>query len=122
VLVLADDLDWSLWNAVPRLRNLETQGTTLTNDVVSDSVDAVRASLAASRHTDDTLVIVTSDNGLPVGSDRTHRGKRSAFDADTVVPMVAIGPGVPAGQVVSRTPPGRPGPRGVLACCPKASA
>jgi hypothetical protein len=74
------------------------------------------------RGTRTTLVIVTSDKGFPVESYRTHRAKRSAFDADTVVPMVVIGPGVPAGQVISRTPPGRPGPRGVLACCPKASA
>jgi N-acetylglucosamine-6-sulfatase len=67
---------------------------------VADSVDAVRASLAASGHTSDTLVIVTSDNGFHVGSYRTHRGKRTAFDIDTVVPMVMIGPGIPAGRVV----------------------
>ncbi len=67
---------------------------------VADSVDAVRAELAATGHTDDTLVLVTSDNGFHVGSYRLHRGKRTAFDADTVVPMVAIGPGVPAGRVV----------------------
>lgn len=67
---------------------------------VADSVDAVRAALAASGHTDDTLLLVTSDNGFHTGSYRLHRGKRTAFDDDTVVPMVAIGPGVAAGRTV----------------------
>jgi arylsulfatase A-like enzyme len=68
---------------------------------VADSVDAVRQALAETGHTDDTLVLVTSDNGFHVGSYRMHRGKRSAFDVDTVVPLVAIGPGIRPGAVVS---------------------
>jgi N-acetylglucosamine-6-sulfatase len=69
---------------------------------VADSVDAVRAELAATGHAGDTLLIVTSDNGFHVGSYRTHRGKRTAFDSDTVVPFVAIGPGIAAGASVTR--------------------
>lgn len=38
VLLIADDLDWQLWNNVPRLRALQAQGTTLTNYVVTDSL------------------------------------------------------------------------------------
>jgi N-acetylglucosamine-6-sulfatase len=69
---------------------------------VADSYDAIMRSLVDSGHDKDTLVLVTSDNGFHVGSYRMHRGKRTAFDVDTVVPLVAIGPGVPAGKVVSK--------------------
>ena len=69
---------------------------------VADSVDAVRAELARTGRSADTLLLVTSDNGFHVGSYRTHRGKRSAFDSDTVVPLVAIGPGVARGGVDDR--------------------
>ena len=68
---------------------------------VADSVDSVMKALEDSGHAADTLVRVTSDNGFHVGSYRTHDGKRSAFDVDTVVPFVAIGPSIPAGAVVS---------------------
>ncbi len=68
---------------------------------VADSVDAVQQALLASGHADDTLVLVTSDNGFHVGSHRMHRGKRSAFDSDTVVPLVVIGPGVARGLAVT---------------------
>lgn len=69
---------------------------------VADSVDSVMSSLQASGHLDDTLVLVTSDNGFHVGSYRLHRGKRTAYDTDTVVPLVAIGPGIKQGQVISK--------------------
>jgi len=69
---------------------------------VADSVDSVMASLQASGHLDDTLVLVTSDNGFRVGSYRLHRGKRTAYDTDTVVPLVAIGPGIKQGQMISK--------------------
>lgn len=66
----------------------------------ADSVETVLDTLAATGHDSDTLVIVTSDNGFHMGSYRTKRGKRTAFDADTVVPFVAIGPGVAPGRRV----------------------
>ena len=66
----------------------------------ADSVEAVMNELKRTGHDKDTLVLVTSDNGFHVGSYRSKRGKRTAFDVDTVVPMVAIGPGVPRGTVV----------------------
>ena len=64
---------------------------------VADSVDAVRATLAATGHTDDTLIIVTSDNGYHAGAHRLSKGKRTAFREDTVVPMVVLGPGITPG-------------------------
>ena len=38
VLLLADDLDWTAFNQVPRLAALKDAGTTLTNFVVTDSL------------------------------------------------------------------------------------
>ncbi len=67
---------------------------------VADSVETVQAALAASGHSDDTLIVVTSDNGFHIGSYRTHRGKRTAFDVDTVVPAVLIGPGIARGRTI----------------------
>ena len=53
---------------------------------VADSVDAVLATLAETGRADDTLVVVTSDNGYHVGTHRLTKGKRTAFREDTVVP------------------------------------
>jgi arylsulfatase A-like enzyme len=61
----------------------------------------VLAELEATGRDKDTLVIVTSDNGYHVGEYRVPKGKRTPYAADTVVPMIAIGPGVPAGVEVS---------------------
>ena len=69
---------------------------------VADSVDQVKESLKANGHLNDTLIIVTSDNGFHAGSYGLARGKRTAFDTDTVVPMVMIGPGVAAGKAVDQ--------------------
>ena len=38
VFVLADDLDWNLFNQVPRLAALKEQGITFTNHTVTDSL------------------------------------------------------------------------------------
>ena len=65
---------------------------------VADTVDAVMASLEKSGHLDDTLVIVTSDNGYHAATHRLPKGKRTAFREDTVVPMVLIGPGITPGS------------------------
>ena len=67
---------------------------------VADTVDAIKSSLRASGHLQDTLIVVTSDNGFHVGSYGLPRGKRTAFDTDTVVPMVMVGPGITAGRTV----------------------
>jgi N-acetylglucosamine-6-sulfatase len=67
---------------------------------VADSVDAVMATLEQTGHADDTLVVVTSDNGFHMGAHRLNKGKRTAFREDTVVPMVVLGPGVTPGTRV----------------------
>lgn len=38
VVILADDMDWALFDGVPRLEALKEKGTTLTNFVVTDSL------------------------------------------------------------------------------------
>ena len=40
----------------------------------------------------------SSDNGLHTGEYRLMPGKLTAFDTDIHVPLVIVGPGVPAGQ------------------------
>ena len=68
---------------------------------VADSVAAVFSALEASGHVNDTLVIITADNGYHAGAHRLPKGKRTAYREDAVVPMVAIGPGITPGSSVS---------------------
>lgn len=68
---------------------------------VADSVDAVMATLKATGRDANTLVVVTSDNGYHMAERRMFKGKRTPYASDTVVPMIVIGPGVPAGVRVS---------------------
>ena len=70
-------------------------------ETVADSVEAVLAELEATGRDKDTLVVVTTDNGYHVGEYRMPKGKRTPYAADTVVPMIAIGPGIPTGVEVS---------------------
>ena len=64
---------------------------------VADSIDAVRATLKETGRADDTLIVITSDNGYHVGTHQLGKGKRTAFREDTVVPMVVLGPGITPG-------------------------
>ena len=82
----------NLWRK--RLRSAES---------VADSYDALRAQLKASGHLEDTLIIVTSDNGYHAGVHRLSTGKQSAFREDAVVPAVFIGPGIAQGATISKT-------------------
>ncbi len=86
-----ENLD-SLWRK--RLRSAES---------VADSYDALRAQLKSSGHLEDTLIIVTSDNGYHAGVHRLTTGKQTAFKEDSVVPAVLIGPGIAQGAVISKT-------------------
>lgn len=80
-----------LWRK--RLRSTES---------VADSYDAIMAQLKATGHADDTLVIVTSDNGYHAGAHRLTTGKSTAFHEDAVVPAVLIGPGIAKGAVIDK--------------------
>ena len=82
-----------------RLANLDRlwQQRARSAESIADSIDDIRRALRATGRDKDTLIIVTSDNGYHVATRRLPKGKRSPYAEDTVVPLVIIGPGVPAG-------------------------
>ena len=87
-----------------RLANLDNLWTRRleSSESLADSYDALVAQLAASGHADDTLIIVTSDNGYHVATHRMPSGKQTPFREDSVVPTVLIGPGIKAGAVIDK--------------------
>jgi len=48
-----------------------------------------------------TDIVFSSDNGYHMGEYRLTPGKMTAFDTDVNVPLVAAGPGIRAGSVIS---------------------
>jgi N-acetylglucosamine-6-sulfatase len=70
-----------------------------------EGIDALLVSLerrlAADGVASNTYVIFSSDNGLHLGQHRLLPGKMTAFDTDIRVPLVVVGPGVPAGKRVA---------------------
>lgn len=66
----------------------------------ADTVDTVLNTLAATGKDKNTLVVITSDNGYHMGEYRLPKGKRLPYDADTVVPLIMIGPGITPGSRV----------------------
>jgi arylsulfatase A-like enzyme len=64
---------------------------------IADTVDAVIESLRQSGTLDSTLIVVSSDNGFHSVSRRLAPGKRTAYQEDTVVPTILIGPGIAPG-------------------------
>ncbi len=74
---------------------------------VDRMIAKVRATLTAAGVANDTYVVFSSDNGYHIGEYRLLPGKQTAFDTDVRVPLVVVGPGVPAGmtrdQIVQNT-------------------
>jgi N-acetylglucosamine-6-sulfatase len=50
----------------------------------------------------DTYIVFSSDNGYHMGDHRLLQGKMTAFDTDIRVPLIVVGPGVPAGRTVGK--------------------
>jgi len=67
---------------------------------MADSFHAIMAQLETTGHLDDTLVIITSDNGYHVGSHRIPSGKHTPYREDSVVPAIFIGPGIAKGVTI----------------------
>ncbi|HST85961.1 MAG TPA: sulfatase [Kineosporiaceae bacterium] len=63
-------------------------------------ITRIKAQLVAKGVADNTYLIFSSDNGFHLGEHRLKAGKQTAFDTDIHVPLVVIGPGVPAGRRV----------------------
>jgi arylsulfatase A-like enzyme len=64
---------------------------------VDDMIGALEDALVASGHDRDTYIVFSSDNGYHMGEHGLLAGKQTAFDTDIRVPLIVVGPGVPAG-------------------------
>lgn len=67
---------------------------------VDDMLAGFQRTLAETGQAQRTHVVFTSDNGFHLGEHALAEGKQTAFDTDVRVPLVATGPGVPAGRTV----------------------
>ncbi len=64
-------------------------------------IGEIEAELAAKGLARNTYIVFSSDNGLHMGEHRLEPGKLTAFDTDIKVPLIVVGPGVPADRSVS---------------------
>ena len=62
----------------------------------------IEATLQARGLAENTYIVFSSDNGYHMGEHRLLPGKMTAFDTDIRVPLIVVGPGVPAGQTTTR--------------------
>ncbi len=69
-----------------RLANLDQMWTRRleSGETLADSFDAIMSQLRTTGHADDTLVIVTSDNGYHLGTHRMPSGKHTPYREDAV--------------------------------------
>jgi N-acetylglucosamine-6-sulfatase len=77
-------------NTVFRLRAQSVQA-------VDAMIGNIEQELIADGVANNTYIVFSSDNGLHLGDYRLMTGKLTAFDIDIHVPLVVVGPGVPAG-------------------------
>ena len=68
---------------------------------LDELIGQVRAKLRREKLLDNTYIVFGSDNGYHVGQHRLTFGKRTAFDHDIRVPLVVVGPDVPASSHTS---------------------
>ena len=64
---------------------------------IDAAIGRVLATLRATGHEDDTLIVFAGDNGLAVGR-HGLMGKQSVYDHSVHVPLIFAGPGVPRGE------------------------
>jgi N-acetylglucosamine-6-sulfatase len=70
------------------------------DQAIDAMIGKLRSTLAELGLAGTTYVIFTSDNGLHLGEYSLRLGKQTPFDTDIRVPLVVVGPGVPAGRTV----------------------
>ena len=63
-------------------------------------IGELQAAVAAIGETSNTYFVFSSDNGYHMGEHRLMPGKMTAYDTDIRVPLVIVGPAVPAGLTV----------------------
>ncbi len=71
-------------------------------EAVDDMIARLRATLRQNGVADNTYLVFSSDNGYHMGDHRLMQGKMTAFDTDIGVPLIVVGPDVPAGKTVDR--------------------
>jgi N-acetylglucosamine-6-sulfatase len=67
---------------------------------VDELVARVRRRLKRSGLAPSTYILFSSDNGYHLGQRRLLAGKETPYDSDVRVPLIVVGPGVPAGSVM----------------------
>jgi N-acetylglucosamine-6-sulfatase len=70
---------------------------------VDQMLGQIEDELRAAHQLDNTYIVFSSDNGFHMGEHRLRPGKLTAFDTDIRVPLIVVGPGVPAGRTVDQT-------------------
>ncbi len=64
-------------------------------------IGRIERALVADGVANNTYLVFSSDNGYHTGEYRLMPGKLTAFDTDIHVPLVVVGPGVPAGRTTA---------------------
>ncbi|WP_394835849.1 sulfatase [Pendulispora rubella] len=67
---------------------------------IDDMIAALRKVLVDTGRDKNTYFLFSSDNGYHMGEHMLFVGKETAFDTDIKVPLIVVGPGVPAGATV----------------------
>jgi arylsulfatase A-like enzyme len=70
-------------------------------EAVDRMIGRIERTLRVNGLAQDTYIFFSSDNGLHTGEYRLMPGKLTAFDTDIHVPLVVMGPRVPAGKATS---------------------
>jgi N-acetylglucosamine-6-sulfatase len=88
-------------NAIARLDyHFRKRATSV--EAVDDLIGRIEKTLASRGVADKTYLVFSSDNGYHMGDHRLREGKLTAFDTDIRVPLIVVGPGVPAGNTVQK--------------------
>jgi N-acetylglucosamine-6-sulfatase len=94
-LAVHEPLDTAEIKQLNHFFNLRVEAVQAVDRMIGD----LMAVLAASGLDKNTYVIFSSDNGYHMGEHTLMAGKQTAFDTDINVPLIVVGPGVPAGVV-----------------------
>lgn len=92
----ADGTEARAWNTRPGMRAGVAVERLRDRARMVQSVDRTLARIMAAVD-DDTVVVLTSDNGFHLGQQGLWMGKGTAYDTDVRVPLVVAGPGITPG-------------------------
>jgi N-acetylglucosamine-6-sulfatase len=78
------------------LHRRRLQSLQAVDDLIATLIDTLRTTAELQR----TYIFFSSDNGFHLGERRLPAGKNTAYEEDIRVPLIVIGPGLPAGRMV----------------------